>query len=434
MKLIAALFSRQPRHKYLSNREMLRAFLPREKLNELIRVSADLRLLPQAAAQQLRMSERELLLKIAAQFGIRLKFEVEAMDQREFPDAPSLEECRRIGSILNKEMDEKLSIVCVDPELTTALREKFPDAELKMSSWYQIAKALDDSEIKTREGQRRKLFGGEAEREQIAFKVVEYIVQKLKDHKGRAVFIGSEGKRYFYRFQVGSESEAQGNIEGIIWPSIYQLLSQSALKVNARLSALGITQVCIMRDTAAGFLLELADILASPREPFPAKQEEEKLPAKVVQFPPLHGEKAGSGSSFAASDSRVLLIVEDNTTFSTVLSRFISRNNMRAVVCTSSKEAREFIATGELRPALVLCDLHLPGEDGISFMSSIRAEKREQSIPFIFLTSDLDVESELRALRAGAEIFLPKTVDPRIIELHIKRILGIPLEERREEA
>lgn len=435
MKLVTALFSRQPRFQDLSNREMLRKFLPREKLNELIRSSADLRLLPQAVAQHLRMSERELLLKIAAQFGIRLKFDVEAIDYGEFPDAPSLEECRRVGSILNKEIDEKLSIVCVDPELVSSLRQKFPAAELRISSWYLIAKALDDSEVLTRDNQRRRLSGGESERGFIAFKVIEYIVQKLKEHKGRSVFIGSEGKRCFYRFQVGLESEAQGNIEAIIWPSMYQTLSQATLKVDARLAAVGIKQVCIMRDGAAGFLVELEDVLTfSPPEHFSDEGEEERVSAKIVPFPLSSTEKTIAESSPPANlNSRILLIVEDNKTFSSVLSKFISRNNMRAVICASSKEAREFIAASNELPGLTLCDLHLPGEDGISFMKSVRAEKREQHIPFIFLTSDLDTESELRALRAGAEVFLPKTVDPRIIELHIKRLLKIPLGEKSAE-
>ncbi|MEV4092954.1 response regulator transcription factor [Streptosporangium saharense] len=64
----------------------------------------------------------------------------------------------------------------------------------------------------------------------------------------------------------------------------------------------------------------------------------------------------------------------------------------------------------ELRPDIVIMDLHMPGLDGVAATERVTAELPETRV-LVLSTFDLD-ENVVAALRAGANGFLPKDVSP----------------------
>ena len=59
--------------------------------------------------------------------------------------------------------------------------------------------------------------------------------------------------------------------------------------------------------------------------------------------------------------------------------------------------------------------------NGVEFLKQLR-EKAFQ-IPTIMLTSDADVEIEIELLGAGADAYVRKQDDPRLLWVHVKRLL-----------
>ena len=72
------------------------------------------------------------------------------------------------------------------------------------------------------------------------------------------------------------------------------------------------------------------------------------------------------------------------------------------------------------RPDLLLLDVMMPGESGLSLTRSIAADKQ---IPVILLTARSEAESRIAGLEAGADDYLAKPFDPRELVLRINNIL-----------
>ena len=78
----------------------------------------------------------------------------------------------------------------------------------------------------------------------------------------------------------------------------------------------------------------------------------------------------------------------------------------------------------EVRPDLVLLDLHMPHMDGFAVMAALRAALEEAAfLPVIVLTADTTPETRKRALAAGAKDFLTKPFDHTEVLLRVRNLL-----------
>jgi CheY-like chemotaxis protein len=64
------------------------------------------------------------------------------------------------------------------------------------------------------------------------------------------------------------------------------------------------------------------------------------------------------------------------------------------------------------KPDVVVSDLAMPGEDGYSLITRIRAAENGKQTPAVALTSYVRIEDRTRALSAGFNMFVPKPVEP----------------------
>ncbi|MFD2110311.1 response regulator [Thiorhodococcus fuscus] len=69
-------------------------------------------------------------------------------------------------------------------------------------------------------------------------------------------------------------------------------------------------------------------------------------------------------------------------------------------------------ALDRFAPDLILMDLHMPGASGIELTAVIRTQERFADLPIIFLSSELDPDQQMAALRIGGDDFLSKPVAP----------------------
>jgi NarL family two-component system response regulator LiaR len=102
-----------------------------------------------------------------------------------------------------------------------------------------------------------------------------------------------------------------------------------------------------------------------------------------------------------------VLIVDDHQVVRQGLRFMLEQEDGIEVVGDCADGADAVAAVRRLRPTVVLLDLFLPGQDGISVLTQIKQERPATEV--LMLTSSTDDEHLLGALRAGALAYLRKT-------------------------
>ena len=114
---------------------------------------------------------------------------------------------------------------------------------------------------------------------------------------------------------------------------------------------------------------------------------------------------------------RILLIDDDDDVRSSIQACLSARDHeVRSYVT-----AREGLAILEFFEAdLVISDIQMPGMDGIELLTQIRESNPD--LPVILLTSELTVDTAIRALRKRANDYLRKPVDLKALLESIERV------------
>ena len=81
-------------------------------------------------------------------------------------------------------------------------------------------------------------------------------------------------------------------------------------------------------------------------------------------------------------------------------------------------------------PGLVISDIHMPKLDGFQFRKALERLHPEHAIPFIFLSSQASTSDFIRGLDAGADDYLTKPIDPKLLEAKVKALLRRGLKRR----
>lgn len=107
-----------------------------------------------------------------------------------------------------------------------------------------------------------------------------------------------------------------------------------------------------------------------------------------------------------------ILVVDDDQDTRDLLEWVLRRVGAEVVAAPSAQAAME--ALEKDRPHILVSDIAMPEEDGLSLMRRIRALPRERGgrIPAIALTAHSMVQDRLQSLRAGFQSHVPKPVVP----------------------
>ncbi|MCT8996800.1 response regulator [Chelativorans intermedius] len=124
------------------------------------------------------------------------------------------------------------------------------------------------------------------------------------------------------------------------------------------------------------------------------------------------------GKGAPPDDAPHLLVVDDDTRIRTLLHRFLRENGYRVSVASDAAEARRKLAGLDFD--LIVLDIMMPGEDGVTLTRSLRAQR---NVPILMLTALSETESRVTGLEAGADDYLPKPFDPRELVLRVNNIL-----------
>jgi len=118
-----------------------------------------------------------------------------------------------------------------------------------------------------------------------------------------------------------------------------------------------------------------------------------------------------------------IMVVDDNITFLKVLERFFSSQGYHVVIAQNGQEALHYLSTEQKKPDILVCDVHMPRMNASEFLGNLRTKSYGKDMPVVMLTSDEDVEVEIKFVEQGVEAFIGKSEDPRLLLAHVKRLL-----------
>jgi two-component system OmpR family response regulator len=113
-----------------------------------------------------------------------------------------------------------------------------------------------------------------------------------------------------------------------------------------------------------------------------------------------------------------ILIVDDHREIRDLVARALSKEGFRVSAAADGRAMRKVMA--DSRIDLVLLDLMLPGEDGLSLCRSLRTES---NIPIIMLTAKGDEIDRVIGLEVGADDYLAKPFGSRELIARIRAVL-----------
>lgn len=116
-----------------------------------------------------------------------------------------------------------------------------------------------------------------------------------------------------------------------------------------------------------------------------------------------------------------ILIVEDEEDIAELLEYNLRRQGFEAEAVGSGEEGLEL--AGEIEPHLIILDLMLPGLSGLEVCRKLKADEELQQIPVIMLTAKGEEEDIIAGFEAGADDYVTKPFQPRILVARVKAVL-----------
>jgi CheY-like chemotaxis protein len=125
----------------------------------------------------------------------------------------------------------------------------------------------------------------------------------------------------------------------------------------------------------------------------------------------------------------LILIVEDNPENQVLFQAVLDGAGYEIHLAGTADEARERLKT--ISPALILMDVHLPGEDGLSLTRWLKFMHETESIPVVALTASGRLRDREAAMTAGCVGFISKPIDVHTFPSRVAQFLEAPQKEVR---
>jgi two-component system OmpR family response regulator len=113
-----------------------------------------------------------------------------------------------------------------------------------------------------------------------------------------------------------------------------------------------------------------------------------------------------------------ILVVDDDREICSLVSQFLTRHSLRVSTARDGAEMMRVLDVSRID--LIILDLMLPGEDGLSLCRKLRAQG---SIPVIMLTAMGEEIDRILGLEMGADDYLAKPFNPRELLARVRAVL-----------
>ena len=113
-----------------------------------------------------------------------------------------------------------------------------------------------------------------------------------------------------------------------------------------------------------------------------------------------------------------VLIVEDDERLATLTQDYLRKNGLDVAIETDGNRAIRRIVSEQ--PDMVVLDVMLPGSDGLTVCREVRSQFHN---PILMLTARTDDMDQVLGLEMGADDYVAKPVQPRVLLARIRALL-----------
>jgi CheY-like chemotaxis protein len=126
-----------------------------------------------------------------------------------------------------------------------------------------------------------------------------------------------------------------------------------------------------------------------------------------------------------------ILIVDDNRITTKLMRRYLEANGFDAREAYDGIECLESIRGS--KPDFVIMDIMMPRMDGLSAVRALKSDPLTADVPVAILTALNDVETQTKAVEAGADDFLTKPIEEKLIVTKARMMSALARERKRVE-
>jgi two-component system OmpR family response regulator len=119
------------------------------------------------------------------------------------------------------------------------------------------------------------------------------------------------------------------------------------------------------------------------------------------------------------SDQPHIVVVDDHRDIRDLLGRYLRQHEYRVTLASDGRELRKLM-NDDIAPDLIVRDLMMPGEDGLSLCRWLR---ENYNVPVVMLTALGEETDRIIGLEMGADDYLAKPFNPRELLARIKAVL-----------
>lgn len=126
-----------------------------------------------------------------------------------------------------------------------------------------------------------------------------------------------------------------------------------------------------------------------------------------------------------------VLVVDDNRITTKLLRRYLESNGFEAAEAYDGIECLEKVA--ERSPDTIVLDVMMPRMDGYETVKRLRENPATSKIPVVIVTALNDVANQLKAIESGADDFLSKPIEEKLLIAKVKLLTNLNLQRTKAE-
>ena len=127
-----------------------------------------------------------------------------------------------------------------------------------------------------------------------------------------------------------------------------------------------------------------------------------------------------------------ILVVDDNRITTKLLRRYLEANGYEAKEAYDGIDCLEKV--DERYPDAIVLDVMMPRLDGYETVKKLKNQPPTKHIPVVIVTALNDVANQIKSIEAGADDFLSKPIEEKLLIAKVKLLSSLNIEQKKSQA